>query len=159
MSPERLVALVLAHGPGFAEPVGGSRPEWTVLEAAWGCAGLSDDHLAAFWWRYARDQAAGATIRRVLWKEAHGLAERERWPMTLHGQPYLLDLVWVVLAEEQMSELQRDRLQRMLKLEWSEPTWDKHLAPKHRAIGAVLDRLCTDAHEHIARRIREHEHD
>jgi hypothetical protein len=95
----------------------------------------------------------------VLTQEALELAEREDWPETISGQRYLGDLIAVVLAEETMSELQRDKLLRMMKTEWTEPVWDRYLAPKHRAIGAILDRLCTDAHEHISRRIRDHDDD
>ena len=157
MSPERLLALVLAHSPGFAEPVGDGRPTWTVLEAAWGCAGFDNDALSAFLYRYTRDQGAGRAVRRVLWSEALRLSQRERWPLLIDGRPYLSDLVHIVMVEETMSELQRDRLLRLLKFDWGEAIWDRMLAPKHRAIGAVLDRLCTDAHEHIARRIRDDE--
>lgn len=155
MTPERLLALVLAHSPGFAEPVGGGRPTWTVLELSWGCAGFDNEHLSAFLWRYARDHGAGQQVRKVLSQEALKLAERENWPETISGQRYLGDLIAVVLAEETMSELQRDRLLRMMKTEWGEAVWDRYLAPKHRAIGAILDRMCVDAHEHISRRIRE----
>lgn len=157
MTPERLFALVLAHSPGFAEPVGGGKPSWTILEAAWGASGFDNKRLAAFLWRYTRDPASGSAVYRVLWNEALQLSQRERWPTVIQGQPYLGELVKIVVAEEQMSELQRDRLLRWLKERWGDAVWDRQVAPKHRAVGAILDRYCVDAHEHIARRIRDDE--
>jgi hypothetical protein len=157
LTPERLFALVLAHSPGFAEPIGGGKPTWTILEAAWGASGIPNDLLSAFLWRYARDGTALAALQPLLVNEAQRLSKRERWPKTIDGIPYLLDLVELVLAEEQLSELDRERLRQRLEYGWGEATWNRYLAPKHRAIGAILDRLCVDAHEHIARRIRDHD--
>ena len=158
MTPERLLALVLAHSPGFAEPVGGGRPLWTILEAAWGCAGLSSDRVAAFWWRFARDDRSRTVLETALMDEAVRIAEREQWPKRIAGELYVGALVELVIAEEIMSEIQRERLQQRLEQLWG-PTWQGQIARKHRAIGAILDRWCTDGHEHIARRIRENADD
>ena len=158
MTPERLLALVLAHSPGFAPMVGGSRPAWGLLEAGWGFAALPAEAWAAFLWRYGRDGQALTALHPLLLAEARYIARREHWPEQIAGAPYLLDLVELALAEEQLTELDRDRLRRRLEHGWGAEVWTRQLERKHRVIGAVLDKWCVDAHESISRRIREQDY-
>ena len=155
MTPEMLLALVQARGAQLDGVSGGGRPEWTLVECAFGCAGLSESRMAAFWWRYARDPTSRAIVTQVLSEEAQWIKRRDRWPDKVAGLPYLTELVEVVVAEEHMSELQRHRLLERMAHAWGEEVWNRYLARKHRTLGAVLDRLCVDGHEHISRRIRE----
>ena len=154
-----LLALVQARGAQLDGVSGGGRPEWTLVECAFGCAGLSENRLAAFFWRYARDYSSRKIVAQALSEEAQRLKRRERWPDRIAGLPYLGELIEVVVAEEHMSELQRHRLLERMAHAWGEEVWARHLARKHRALGAALDRLCVDGHEHIARRIREDGYD
>ena len=110
MTPEMLLALVQARGAQLDGVSGGGRPEWTLVECAFGCAGLSESRMAAFWWRYARDPTSRAIVTQVLSEEAQWIKRREHWPDKVAGLPYLTELVEVVVAEEHMSELQRHRL-------------------------------------------------
>ena len=138
--------------------MGGSRPLWTLVEAGWGCAGLTEAQLAAFWWRYARDGKALQVLTPLLHQEAARIAREQQWPKLCDGYPYLPELVEHVLAEETMSDVQRHKVLERLAAVWG-TSWEKHLSRRHRAIGAILDRWCVGAHDHIARRIREYDDD
>lgn len=157
MNPEILIAVVQARAAQLDGVTSGGRPEWTVLECAWGLSRLPAGPLNAFLWRYARDGKALATLLPALLNEAVRLARRERWPERVDGLPYLTELTAVVVHEEHMSDVQRDRLLRRLEATWGPEIWSRHLARKHRAIGVLLDRWVTDGYEHVARRIREDE--
>lgn len=157
MNPELLIALVQARGCVLDNATTGGKRQWGILEAAWGLSDLRNGPLDAFLWRYARDGRVLVTLLPALTSEAHRLARSERWPSLIDGLPYVAELSEVVVHEEHMSDLQRDRLLRRLEAAWSPEVWNRHLARKHKSIGAILDRWCTDGHEHIARRIREYE--
>jgi len=159
MTPEALLAKVAARSVSLAEPVGGATPAWTLVEAGFASAGLSRAQMAAFWWRYARDPAVRSILYGALLTEAGRIFTLERWPDRIAGRPYLNDLVLLAMAEDQLSDLDRQRLRDRLPKHWPEGVWDRQLSKRYRAVGHILDAWCAEAHRHMAQRIREHDDD
>lgn len=157
MTPEQLLALVAARSVPMAEPVGGAAPEWTLVDCGYAAAGLTREQMAAFWWRYARDVGVYNLLWRSLYGEAVGLQRREGWAKRVDGRCYLAELVTLVIAEEQLSDVDRQRLRDKLPLRWPEGVWEAKLARRYAKLGAVLDRWCGEAHRHMARRMRKDE--
>jgi hypothetical protein len=157
MTPEQLLSMVAARSLALAEPIGGAAPTWTLVEAGFAAAGLSRAQTAAFWHRYARDPGVRRTLYADLAAEAGRLALEQHWPPQVAGRPYLAELVQLAIAEETLSDLDRQRLQDRLPSYWPEGVWDRHLARRYRAIGQILDCWCAEAHWHMAQRMREDE--
>ena len=154
MTPETLLALVSGQSIALAEPVGGRIPQWTLVEAGFGMGELRSPYLLAFWYRYARDRSVYQRLYEELRAESIRLAEAEHWKTRLNGGRYMDGLVGIVLAEEWMSNLDRQRLLVQMQCNWPSGLYDEQIARKHRAIAMILDRWCAAAHEHIAQRIR-----
>lgn len=154
MTPEHLLTLVAARSQSLQEPIGGAAPTWTLAEAGYAAAGLTRAQAAAMFWRYMRDDGA----RRVLWAclldEAARLFTEERWPDRIAGRLYLVDLVELAIAEETLSDVDRQRLRDRLPGRWPEGVWNQQLAKRYAKVGAILDAWCAEAHRHMARRIR-----
>lgn len=152
MMPETLLAMVTGQSVAPTEPVGGRVPQWTLAEAGFGMGYLSSPYLLAFCYRYARDPSVYGRLYEKLLAESRSLARNERWKHRVNGRFYLEYLVAVVLAEEWMSHLNRQRLLMQIEREWGE-AYGRHLVKKQGKIAMILDRWCAVAHEHIARRI------
>lgn len=152
MTPETLLALVSGQSIALAEPVGGRVPQWTLVEAGFGMASLQSPYTLAFCYRYARDPSVYQRLYTELLAESMRLADSEHWKTRIDGRRYLGYLVDVVMAEEWMSNLDRQRMLTDIEREWGE-AYESFLARKQRKIAMILDRWCTAAHEHIARRI------
>ena len=154
MTPENLLALVSGQSIALAEPVGGRVPQWTLVEAGFGMGALESPYSLAFCYRYARDASVYRRLYAKLLTESIRLAEFEHWKTRLNGKRYLEGLVEIVMAEEWMSDLNRQRLLIQMECNWPTGVYHRQIARKHRAIAMILDRWCAAAHEHIARRIR-----
>lgn len=159
MTPELLLALVSGRSIALSEPVGGRRPEWTLVEAGWGMARLSTCYELAFRYRHSRDGGVYPRLWSALRFAAERLAWCDRWKRRIEGRLYVDDLVGLVLAEEWMSHNDRQRLLTRCENSWPEGVYERQILPKQRRIGMVLDRWCSAAHEHVARRIRVDEED
>jgi len=157
VTPELLLALVSGRSIALSEPVGGRRPEWSVIEFGWGESGLPRKYAAAFRFRHARDNSVYHRLYRYLRIEAERLAWREKWKRRIAGRRYLDELVRIVLLEEILSNLDRTRLLMRLEDDWDEGVFAREIQPKMRAIGMILDRWTAAAHEHIAYQIRQDE--
>lgn len=154
MTPELLLALVSGRSIALAEPVGGKRPEWTVIEAGWGLSRLQSCYDAAFRYRHGRDPSVYWRLHRFLWDEAMRTSWESKWKRKVAGRYYLNDLVALVLAEEWLSNLDRQRLVLRLTGSWPEGVYEREIQPKQRTVAMILDRWCSAAHEHIQHRIR-----
>jgi hypothetical protein len=154
VTPETLLALVSGQSIAWAEPVGGRVPQWTLVEAGFGMGELSSPYLLAFWYRYGRDPAVYRRLYEKLREESIRLAESESWGTRIAGRKYLDSLVSVVLAEEWLSYPDRQRLLDQLESQWPDGVYYRKLVRRQHAIATILDRWCSIAHEHIARRIR-----
>lgn len=152
MTPETLLALVSGQSIALAEPVGGRVPQWTLVEAGFGMASLQSPYTLAFCYRYARDPSVYQRLYTELLAESMRLADSEHWKTRIDGRRYLGYLVEVVMAEEWMSNLDRQRMLTSIEKQWGE-AYESFLARKQRKIAMILDRWCAAAHEHIARRI------
>lgn len=163
MTPEALMARVSGQSIALADPIGGARPQWTLVEMAWGCAHKLDERFyLAFRWRHGRDGGCYGRLREFLLHETEQLAWRDRWKRKINGVAqnlYLRELVNIVLNEELMSFVERQRLLTVLEKQWPEGVFDREIAPKQRRIAMLLDAWCAAAHEHVARRIRDDEFD
>jgi hypothetical protein len=114
---------------------------------------LSSPYLLAFWYRFARDPAVRQRLYGILLAESMRLASLEGWKQRVEGRLYLGYLVGVVMAEEWMSNLDRQRLADHMEQEWPRGVYQRFLVRKQRKIAMILDRWCAAAHEHIAARI------
>jgi len=154
MTPETLLALVSGQSIALAEPVGGRVPQWTLVEVGFGMASLQSPYTLAFCYRYARDPSVYQRLYTELLAESMRLADSEHWKRRVDGRRYLGYLVDVVMAEEWMSNLDRQRMLTSIEKQWSVGTYGSFLARKQQKIAMILDRWCAAAHEHIAHRIR-----
>lgn len=151
------MALVSGKSLSISEPVGGRRPEWGIPECGWGHARLQRIYDMAFRFRHSRDGGVFTRLQACLRLESERIAWREKWKRKIDGRLYLDDLVAIVLLEEWLSHLDRQRLVEKLQKRWPEGVYERQIQPKQRRIGMVLDAWCSTAHEHVARRIRQEE--
>lgn len=155
MTPEQLLALVAARSVAVSEPVGGAKPEWTLVELGFVSAGLRREQMEAFWWRHARDVGVVRSLGRRLLAEVREVARREGWPRLIGGRDYVPELVVLAIAEEQLSDLDKQRLRDRLEGHWPDGEWGRQLSRRYRVVGSILDGWCMEAHWHMVLRMRE----